>query len=105
MPREPHPLARLRQWLFGKHEAKLRPAPDGLCQRSGLTLAEVPPGKQALIERFLDPTHVRKFLSLGILPGTTLTVLKHSPAVVVRAGYSEFAFDRALAQTVLVRQL
>jgi len=105
MPREPHPLARLRERLFGKRQKPLQPAPDGLCQRPGRTLAEVPPGHQALVERFLDPSHVRKFLSLGILPGTSLTVVKHSPAVVVRVGYSEFAFDKALAQTVLVRSL
>ncbi|MGB9690986.1 MAG: FeoA family protein [Candidatus Sumerlaeaceae bacterium] len=107
MPREPHPLARLKQWLFGKKlpAESVVPPHDGLCQRPGFTLAEIPPGRQALVERFLDPTHVRKFLSLGVLPGTTLTVLKQSPAVVVRVGYSEFAFDKALAQTVLVRRV
>jgi Fe2+ transport system protein FeoA len=105
MPREPHPLARLRDWLFGRKQANLAPAPDGLCQRPGLTLAEIAPGGHALVERFLEPSHVRKFLSLGVLPGTAVTVLKQTPAVVVRVGYSEFAFDKALAQTVLVRKI
>jgi len=105
MPRPPHPLARLLEWLFGKREKKLAPALDGLCQRPGLTLAEISPGGHALVERFLEPTHVRKFLSLGVLPGSTVTVLKQTPAVVLRLGYSEFAFDKALAQTVLVRKL
>ncbi len=107
MPRQPHPLARLKQWLFGKRESQqlATPPAEGLCQRPSFTLAEIPPGRHALVERFLDPSHVRKFLSLGVLPGTTLTVLKQSPAVVVRVGYSEFAFDKALAQTVLVRKI
>lgn len=107
MPREPRLFARLRhRWRFGRGPARqVAPPADGLCRRPGITLAEVPPGANALVERFLDPTHVRKFLALGILPGTTVTVLKQSPAVVVRAGYSEFAFDKALARTLLVRRI
>ncbi len=103
MPRPPHPLAKLRQWLSGSRSKAQSPHPDGLCQRPGLTLAEIKPGHNALIERFQDPANARKFFALGILPGTTVTVLKQSPAIVVRVGYSEFAFDKTLAQTVLVR--
>lgn len=103
MPRPPHPLAKLRELLFGHPPTPRSPHPEGLCQRPGLTLAEVKQGQNALVERFLDPSNARKFFVLGILPGTTVTVLKHSPAVVVRVGYSEFAFDKNLAQTVLVR--
>ncbi|MBX7245661.1 MAG: ferrous iron transport protein A [Candidatus Sumerlaeaceae bacterium] len=68
-------------------------------------LSDLAKGETALIERFSDLAHVRKFLSLGILPGTSITVLKQSPAVVLRVGYSEFAFDRRLAGTVQVRRM
>ncbi|AXA36618.1 hypothetical protein BRCON_1841 [Candidatus Sumerlaea chitinivorans] len=108
MPRDPNFVLRLKQWV-GLIKEPLRPAPDGLCaSESGqphLTLGDVEPGGEAIIERFLDPNHVRKFLSLGVLPGTTVKVLKQFPAVLVRVGYSEFAFDRDLAHTVQVRKL
>jgi len=106
MPRPPHPLTLLKEKLFGKKNmGKVEPAPDGLCRRPGFTLSEIPEGKHVLVERFLDPAHVRKFLALGILPGMSLTVVKQNPSVLVRAGYSVFALDKALAQTVLVRKL
>ena len=72
--------------------------------RSGMTLASLRQGDTAFIERFAAPEHARKFLSLGILPGTSITVLKQFPAIVLRVGYSEFAFDRKLASTVIVRR-
>lgn len=67
------------------------------------TLDELRRGQSARIESFSELAHVRKFLSLGILPGTTITILKQFPAVVLRVGYSEFAIDRLLASTVRVR--
>jgi Fe2+ transport system protein FeoA len=70
-----------------------------------MPLCDLEKGEHAIIERFEELGHVRKFLSLGLLPGTSITLLKASPAVVVRAGYSEFALDRALAATVSVRRL
>ncbi len=71
---------------------------------AGTTLASLRQGDTAFIERFAAPQHARKFLSLGILPGTSVTVLKQFPAIVLRVGYSEFAFDRKLASTVIVRR-
>lgn len=68
------------------------------------TMASLRKGETAVVERFAEPRHARKFLSLGILPGTGITVLKQYPAIVLRVGYSEFAFDRKLAATVLVRR-
>ncbi len=70
-----------------------------------ISLAQLKQGESCVIEKYLEVGHVRKFLSLGILPGTYVTVLKHSPLVVLRVGYSEFAFDRPLANTVQVHRL
>ena len=84
------------------HEAA--PAATTSAARTGTTLASLRQGDTAFIERFAAPEHARKFLSLGILPGTSITVLKQFPAIVLRVGYSEFAFDRKLASTVIVRR-
>lgn len=48
---------------------------------------------------------MKKFIALGILPGTHVTIVKHTPTVVLRVGYSEFAFDRPLASTVKVHRV
>ena len=103
-PREPGVLQRLLSALAGR-----KPAANGAKPAAGaclekVTLAGLRQGENAIIERFGDLAHARKFLSLGLLPGTTVTVLKSTPAVVLRVGYSEFALDRALAGTVQVRR-
>lgn len=77
--------------------------PGNCC--SAVSLAELRQGESGVIEKYAEISHVRKFLSMGILPGTHITVLRHSPAVVLRVGYSEFAFDRRLAGTVQVHRL
>ncbi len=79
------------------------PPPVPAAARAKPSLVSLPQGESAVVEKFAEIAHARKFLSLGILPGTTVTVLKQFPAVVLRVGYSEFAFDRQLAATVLVR--
>jgi Fe2+ transport system protein FeoA len=68
-------------------------------------LASLKAGESCIVEKFLDIAQVRKFLSLGVLPGTHLIVLKKEPVVVLRMGYSEFAFDKQLASTVQVHKL
>jgi Fe2+ transport system protein FeoA len=78
-------------------------APGNCCGE--VNLAELRSGESGVIEKYAEIAHVRKFLSMGILPGTHVTVMRHSPAVVLRVGYSEFAFDRQLAGTVQVHRL
>jgi Fe2+ transport system protein FeoA len=104
--REPGLVKRLRM-AFGPKPKPRLPAntaapPD--CPVS-LLLSELHPGESASIETFLDMGQMKKFIALGILPGTHVTVVKHSPSVVLRVGYSEFAFDRPLASTVKVHRL
>lgn len=128
--RLPRPLARLMAWWSGRRRAAAAAraagsvsatglaaglAPDGTAaddeyNTSGacagsIALSDLRDGESAVVERFRQVGHVRKFLSLGILPGTHLTVLRAKPAVVLRVGYSEFAFDRELAATVEVHRL
>jgi Fe2+ transport system protein FeoA len=103
--REPGIVQRVRGWFRRGEAALLKPAPGGLCNDTPPTLDDLRQGESAIVEKFLDNAHIRKFLSLGILPGTSVTILKQFPAVVLRVGYSEFAFDRALARTVTVRRV
>lgn len=104
--REPRIVDRLRhafhavKWRLGGR----RTPPDPACTPS-MALSDLHRGEEAVVEMFGELHSVRKFLSLGILPGTIVQVLRASPGVVVRVGYSEFAFDRALASTVKVKRL
>jgi Fe2+ transport system protein FeoA len=103
-PREPGVLQRFFAFLAGRRPAVGGSKPFGGACLDAVTLAMLRDGESAVIEKLGDIAHARKFLSLGLLPGTTVTVLKSSPAVVLRVGYSEFALDRALASTVQVRR-
>jgi len=92
--------------MFGsrKKQLSVEEALAGACA-GAVPLSNLRSGESAVIEKFLQIGNVRKFLSLGILPGTHVTIVRHSPAVVLRVGYSEFALDRALASTVQVHRL
>ena len=99
--REPSVLQKIRA-LFSR-PPQTKPAHAGHQKKSKVLLSDLKQGQDAMIEAFEDLAHVRKFLSLGILPGTQVHIVKRFPAVVLRAGYSEFAFDRRLAKTVRVQ--
>jgi Fe2+ transport system protein FeoA len=105
--REPGVLQRVRDWFASRNVQRV--ATDGkvMAARCPATpsLADLRIGETAAIEKFLDASQMRKFLALGILPGERVTIVKHHPAIVLRVGYSEFAFDRALASTVRVHRL
>lgn len=104
--REPGIVQRFRSIFSG--DKRVRPFPPPRMPADCpvvLSLADLRQGDSASIEKFLNTSEMRKFLALGILPGTRVTVIKDSPAVVLRVGYSEFAFDRDLASTVRVHRL
>lgn len=102
--REPGYLQRLRGWFTGAKPVQEPPAQGPLCHMT-VPLTDLDEGESAEIQGFAGNANIRKFLSLGILPGLHISLLKKTPAVVIRAGYSEFAFDRDLAGALRVRRL
>jgi Fe2+ transport system protein FeoA len=103
--REPALLTRLR-YMFTRRRIPGVSAPLVCLEKTtAVTLADLKPGETAVIERFSDGQHIRKFLSLGILPGMNVTLVKDFPAIVLRIGYSEFALDHSLAYAVHVHRL
>lgn len=105
--REPNVLQRTRDWFASWRMQKTGPNGKPVPARcpTNPSLADLRVGESAAITRFLDPNQMRKFLALGILPGERVTIVKQHPAIVLRVGYAEFAFDRALASTVQVHRL
>ncbi len=68
-------------------------------------LAEMHPGQTGTVIRIQskDGNEFQKLLALGVLPGLTVRLKRKSPSFVFEAGYSEFAIDSRLADTVMVR--
>lgn len=44
-----------------------------------------------------------KLMNLGIIPGASLYVVRHSPGILVKAGHTRIALDKRLAAYVLIK--
>ncbi|MBI4406014.1 MAG: ferrous iron transport protein A [Deltaproteobacteria bacterium] len=68
-------------------------------------LADGVPGTEGIVEKLAtdDKGKVQKMTAMGVLPGTPIKLIRRFPAFVFQAGYSQFAVDRSLAKTVLVK--
>ncbi len=49
------------------------------------------------------PGHLQKLMSMGVLPGLPVRLLRRSPSFVFEMGLSQFAVDEAIASSVYVR--
>lgn len=90
-----------------------KPIPSGSCCEQARTAGEV--GVVALTElkvgepgeiAYLAASDVRKMqklMSMGVLPGTSLTLLRTYPSYIFKVGQSEFAVDEDLAREIFVR--
>ncbi|OGO64155.1 MAG: hypothetical protein A2Z45_09865 [Chloroflexi bacterium RBG_19FT_COMBO_55_16] len=70
-----------------------------------MTLADVPPGWQAKIGRFLEgipPEKRVQLLSYGLVPNLWVCVVQHSPVTVVRLDNTELALEMELAGEIQV---
>lgn len=91
-----------------------RPIPPGECcelaRASGeagvVALTELKAGQQGEIAYLStsDPKKMQKLMSMGVLPGNQLTVVRTFPTYIFRVGNSEFAVDEVLAREIFVRK-
>lgn len=91
-----------------------KPIPQGECCRksketigraiSMLTgLAVNQKGKVAYIHT-KDPKRLQKLMSLGVLPGMSISLIQKFPSYVFQIGQSQFAVDKELAEAIFVRR-
>lgn len=90
------------------------PIPEGVCCRREADnlgpavahLAQLKPGESGTIAYLATPQgkDLQKFLSMGVHPGDSVTLVRRTPSIVFKCGHSQFAVDRALASQIYVRR-
>ena len=50
-----------------------------------------------------DRSHMQKLISIGAIPGVSITLIQKFPSYVFQIGQSQFAIDKELAQAIYVR--
>jgi DtxR family transcriptional regulator, Mn-dependent transcriptional regulator len=93
-----------------KHDPHGDPIPTksgALARVKGVALADLPAGRSASVARVSDrhPEKLRYLVTLGIVPGARVTVVKRAPfdgPLTLRVGRKSHAIDAELAQHVLV---
>jgi DtxR family Mn-dependent transcriptional regulator len=91
-----------------------KPIPPGDCcleaRRAGETgiipLTELKSGETAEIAYLAasDDKKMQKLMSMGVLPGCTMTLVQKFPSNIFKVGHSQFAVDDVLAREIHVRR-
>lgn len=50
-----------------------------------------------------DRKNIGKMMSLGIIPGVSVSLLRRQPGIILQIGYTKVALDRKLAALIRVR--
>jgi DtxR family Mn-dependent transcriptional regulator len=90
-----------------------KPIPHGKCcekkfaqiDKSVTPLSSLNPkqkGKVAYL-RTNDSKEIHKLMAMGLVPGTSIKLIRRSPSFVFRLGYSEFAVDQKIANEIFIR--
>ena len=91
-----------------------KPIPPGSCCEQAraagavgvVALTELRPGEPGEIAYLAasDVRKMQKLMSMGVLPGTSVTLTRTYPSYIFKVGQSEFAVDEELAREIFVRQ-
>jgi DtxR family Mn-dependent transcriptional regulator len=91
-----------------------KPIPPGTCCEQAradgavgvVALTELKPGELGEIAYLAasDVRKMQKLMSMGVLPGNSLTLLRTYPTFIFKVGQSEFAVDEDLAREIFVRK-
>lgn len=78
-------------------------ARDGIREVSPLCDGNAGEGGTVAYFATTDDRTVGKLLAMGVLPGAKVRLVQSFPAYVFQSGFSQFAVDRAMAETIYVR--
>ena len=90
------------------------PIPHGECCRRGeeagsgrlvAALADLNPGQEGRIAyiQSRQSEEIQKLMSIGILPGTSIGLIRRYPSYVFQVGNTQYAVDRNIANEIYVR--
>jgi len=90
-----------------------KPIPAGKCcekrfeeaDRSVVPLTNLKPEQRGKIAylRTKESKELQKLIAMGLLPGTSIHLIRSFPSYVFRMGYTQFAVDRQIAHEIFVR--
>jgi len=90
-----------------------KPIPEGECcrgrRRGGdrlvSSLADLEPGEGGRVAYLLtgEDSRMQELMSIGAVPGVSVSLIRKFPAYVFALGESEFAVDEGMARTIYVR--
>lgn len=91
-----------------------KPIPPGTCCEEArsrgevgvVALTELKPGEGGEIAYLAasDVRKMQKLMSMGVLPGSDLGLIRTYPSYIFKVGNSEFAIDEDLAQEIFIRK-
>jgi DtxR family Mn-dependent transcriptional regulator len=91
-----------------------KPIPSGSCCEQAradgavgvVALTELKPGDPGEIAYLAasDVRKMQKLMSMGVLPGTSVTLMRTYPSYIFKVGQSEFAVDEELAREIFIRK-
>jgi Fe2+ transport system protein FeoA len=70
-----------------------------------VSLDKLKPGQSASVVALLstNPARLERLSGYGMVPGSTVHMSQHHPALIVRVGETEISLDSAVAREILVR--
>lgn len=68
------------------------------------TLADLPPGATAVVDRLTgEPGLLARLTAQGLTPGIAVHLVQHAPSVVVELGETTLALERRVAESIRIR--
>ncbi|WP_013323327.1 FeoA family protein [Gloeothece verrucosa] len=72
-----------------------------------MALSKLKTGDKAVVAPWqtADDALIRKFMTMGIMPGIPITLEQQFPSYIVKVGRTRAAFDRETAQLIYVQEV
>lgn len=72
---------------------------------SGSSLELLKAGEQGIVTKFRsqDEIIIKKLMAMGITPGVCVTLERHFPTFIIKAGLTRWTIDKGIARAIYVR--
>ncbi|WP_442938011.1 FeoA family protein [Nostoc sp.] len=72
---------------------------------TGCSLELLKTGERAIVTfcKSQDETILKKLISMGVIPGTTITLEQHFPSLIIKVGNTSLALDMESIRAIYIR--